>query len=121
MTAKIRPWEETWSVRDDTAGEHDVHVEWGPDSHGRILAEERPDYGDSLGRARLAAAAPEMARLLLEKEWSGGDVNYATGSGRMWLPKCLVCGGVKAHPQAGSSGHRKDCRLVAVLRKAGVL
>lgn len=51
-------------------------------------------------RARLAAAAPEMARLLVELE------RYECGQG-----KCGIC---------RVRGHEPDCRLIAVLRKAGV-
>jgi hypothetical protein len=48
------------------------------------------------GRARFAAAAPEMARLLLELDHSWG---------------CVFC---------RCAGHAPDCRYVAGLRKAGV-
>jgi hypothetical protein len=91
-----KPWEETWEwngedVRDPVAR---VAVLRGPTS-------------DEVGK--LAAAAPEMARLLLSLEWADGhwSVNHRGGG-------CLSCG------SARDEGHREDCRLVAVLRKAGV-
>jgi len=59
---------------------------------------------DCSERAKLAAAAPEMARLLLELEHSG---SVAGGT-------CPACG---AHPRE----HMTDCRWLAVMRKAGVL
>lgn len=58
-------------------------------------------------RARLIAAAPEMARLLLtrvDNTDSGKDSVH-------WY--CFACG--------HGGGHNDDCKLIAVLRKAGVL
>lgn len=69
------------------------------------------DYGDAPGpRARLAAAAPEMARLLLEIEFHSqeGDEGHLPSA-------CPICDGYEYR------GHKPDCRLVAVLRKAGVI
>lgn len=70
--------------------------------------------------ARLAAAAPDMARLLLELEWSGYEPDWGAG-------KCMSCGAIQpleydaaARTKDTSGGtHKPDCRLVAVLRKAG--
>lgn len=72
-------------------------------------------------RAALASAAPEMARLLLAAEWSGT---------RGWGPPCCPwCEGFAPDEQgeygkytkvANNTGHRSDCELLAVLRKAGL-
>ena len=53
---------------------------------------------------RLAATAPEMARVLLAVEWDGGT--------------CPSCGGTRDRHE--DDGHADDCALDAVLRKAGV-
>lgn len=53
-------------------------------------------------RAKLAAAAPEMARLLLELEYVDGET---------WA-FCPSCG--------SRDEHASDCKLMAALRKAGV-
>jgi hypothetical protein len=63
------------------------------------------DAGESLARARLAACAPEMARLLLSIEWDG-------------VLGCPVCSSYP--PLTGTAGHKQGCALAAVLRKAGV-
>ncbi len=91
----MKPWEETW--RQSEAYPEDVFGREG----GDILFEgvECSDQAHSHARAQLAAAAPEMARLLLELEWDHAE--------------CNICG--------GTHEHESDCRLVAVLRKAGVL
>jgi hypothetical protein len=113
-----RPWEETW----ERTERNDVEDEYQPVFCNPVLNDEPTEVFLGTGpRLQLAAAAPEMARLLLELEWAGEIVNYATGSSRMSLRTCAACGGVRPHPQAGSSGHHPDCRLGAVLRKAGVL
>lgn len=62
-------------------------------------------------RAQLAAAAPEMARLLIEVQWAGVLTYQYEGGGD---PCCPVCEGEEPR-------HEPDCKLVAVLRKAGVL
>ena len=58
-------------------------------------------------RARLAAAAPDMARVLLAIEWEGH------------LGLCPVCDGRR--PECEGEGHRAGCAWVAALRKAGAL
>lgn len=61
-------------------------------------------------RGKLAACAPEMARLLLESEWSGwNEEGYDP------------CGDVCQFCQANMrDGHAPDCALDTVLRKAGI-
>lgn len=97
----MKPWEETWEA------EHEDSLDYitrGPD--GFIAG-----FDDQKERATLAAAAPEMARVLLALEWKGAelgdDCTYAV---------CPSCGAYK-----GEVGHAPDCGLVAVLRKAGVV
>ena len=53
---------------------------------------------DTIARARLATAAPDMARVLLAIEWHHGE--------------CISC--FVMH------GHAPDCALDAALRRAGV-
>ncbi len=96
----MKPWEETWRLSEDTAGELDVYMDL--DEEGacrRVLASDSANDDDT-ARARLAAAAPEMARLLLEAQ--------------SWLDDSSAYHGT-------SGGRDFDARLVAVLRKAGVL
>lgn len=66
----MKVWEETWRARFETHCQHSIRLD-EPDVRGRILAdfleldddEQDPFQGR---RAKLAAAAPEMARLLLQ-------------------------------------------------------
>lgn len=88
----MKPWEETWYPYEDTAGELDVYRDI--DTEGscvRVLASDSARDEDK-ARAKLAAAAPEMARLLKNAEFMPGDFYV--------IPRPLV---------------------LAVLRKAGVL
>ncbi len=103
----MKPWEETWTAQRYV-------IEMADEAHrGRSLGQFIDDDDDpenpscDRDRAQLAAAAPEMARLLLTRADN-------TDSGRDdvdWY--CFAC------HQGG--GHAPDCRLVAVLRKAGVM
>lgn len=104
----MKPWEETWT----SDGESIRRV---GDGHFRLDA---VGVGaESEARAKLAAAAPEMARLLLELE---AVSDY-------YESKCPVCGAVADIHHADARGrvwrveHEPSCRWVAVLRKAGVL
>ncbi len=54
-----KPWEETWSVH------RGVLVSGTGDDHTNVLYEKNLDAPEHVARARLAAAAPEMARLLV--------------------------------------------------------
>ena len=60
-------------------------------------------------RARLAAQAPAMARLLVRLQWSGRD-------GRDNDVACPVCGGWES-----IGDHEPDCDLVKVLKAVGVI
>lgn len=68
---------------------------------------ERTDrFARDDARARLASAAPDMARVLLAVEWLG----FAEG--------CPECGASKSDPVPYM--HNGDCALDLALRKAGV-
>lgn len=88
----MKPHEETWEYDGD-------HIVMRGTDH-RLLWP-----GDS-ERAKLAAAAPEMATLLRDMEWSGDDERAGY--------YCPSCNGLQL------KGHRSDCRLEACLRKAGL-
>lgn len=61
-------------------------------------------------RAKLASAAPEMARVLLDIEWSARDATM-----------CPSCNGDVAPAYAGATfGHSLACELDAAIRKAGL-
>ena len=88
----MKVWEETWDENGDM-----------------------PDWSEhNNARAKLAACAPEMARMLLAVEWKGdaGD----------WGPACPFCHALE--PGLGNPGsvpgHRAGCELNALLKKAGV-
>ena len=102
------PWEEEWTWHDATYP-NSGHSGYVAFPAGRMAIQYDPaNYSQSEGaaRGRLAAAAPEMARMLLELEWIS---TYETID-------CRICGGEKT-----AGGHEPDCKLVAVLTKAGVL
>lgn len=120
----MKPWEETWRAEIWT---HDVGDPiWAiwTDAPREVVSVGVPfaefDRNEP-ERAKLAAAAPEMARLLLELQWSGSS----EGIRSEFLPRCPVCSGHRDNPFTGASGweggHKSDCRLAEVLRKAGVL
>lgn len=99
--AKLWWDEETWTADDvDVLGTHE-HATDFPVAEFQATA-MGPD------RAKLAAAAPEMARLLLALEWAGNIGQGGYG--------CAECSGEARHKK-----HYPDCALLAVLRKAGVL
>lgn len=100
MSEDRKPWEETWMVGPNG---DDVGM---PLEHGRVTVAFGPMAEDD---ARLAAAAPDLARALLAVEWSGV-------SGYHRVPGCPSCGS----PQS-SMKHDKHCELDAALRKAGII
>ncbi len=72
------------------------------------------------GRLRLAAAAPEMARLLLELEWVT-DSN-SNGPREEWCPWCDHRRGYTPLPEESlDREHLSGCLWLAVMRKAGVI
>ncbi len=109
-------WEETWRVQDDGYVATDaapVAFSWVANfcefpGHPGFQPIERQ-------RAQLAAAAPEMARLLLSLE---EHQTYEETT-------CATCGGystcTNSKPDVWYIEHEPDCKWVAVLRKAGVI
>jgi hypothetical protein len=90
-------WEETWTTTEDglrveCEGYLADFSEFGP---GTVPGAD----DEAFARARLAAAAPEMAQLLepLSRR-----------------PYCAFCKAARA------DGHTDDCKLMAVLKKAGI-
>lgn len=118
MNFDPKPLEETWAAifpyEDPDGGTWEVVLEGT-----EVLRADVPH--ESV--ARLAAAAPEMARLLLEIQWSSRDEGGST---------CPSCYAEAYVPPARYDAdgkylgytegtHDPDCALAAVLRKAGVL
>lgn len=104
----MKPWEETWranAIKDTT---DNVDITTG--NHERIFhsINDADESDAAWARLQLAAAAPEMARLLLAMH-----ERHSHGRLSEWCP-APGCG-------VGAGGHEPDCALVAVLRKAGVL
>ncbi len=127
MKAHEETWELTEDWVDDDGKRHTNDVINGSSTEVFLSA------SDSYDRLRLAAAAPEMARLLLELQWAGDEGGY---DGRPCCPCCYALPPEKVHrPSVRIDAytrteardeilygkHSDDCRLVAVLRKAGVL
>ena len=103
--ATVKPWEENWGVsRLDatTLDEGDLQCARFTRLH------EREQEQVSADRAKLAAQAPAMARLLLKHQW----VKDESGDGRRYCPAC---------PMDEEQGHYDNCEILAVLRAAGVL
>jgi hypothetical protein len=104
----MKAWEETW--RQSEAYPGDVFGDGG----GDILFEGTTSDNEAHARAKLAAQAPAMARLLLKLQ----KVVFAVG----WenVGGCAAC-----HDGSGWTGdpveHTPDCELAAVLRAAGVV
>jgi hypothetical protein len=114
----VKPIEETW-IADDCAGLY-LRTLTG---EGRLDVENMPGLGEfwnaddmtpeataiDAARAKLAAEAPLMARMLLAKEWSDDGT-------------CDECGGWE-HPEASPSdevvGHRVDCAWLKLMRRLG--
>lgn len=89
-----KPWEETWTFDDDNSA---VHF---PDhTSGLQLGGAPVENSVAMGRLQLAAAAPEMARMLMRV----ADLPHNDD--------CPVC---------NTWPHADECKLILVLRKAGV-
>jgi hypothetical protein len=88
VTEPKKPWEEEWSY----------------DSATWSLVHEPQEVTDArnTGRAKLASAAPDMARMLLTIQW-GVD-------GFCWSCR-----------EDMTRKHKPDCEWVRVMRKAGVI
>ncbi len=114
----MKPWEETWSAEDnvvtfDDRGEHERHASEGvfgrfqSGAYDLIDSTERDNE-----RARLAACAPDLVRVLLDVEWAGRN---------QWgIAVCPRCGGEEYFEGELRTGHLEYCALDAALRKAGV-
>jgi len=120
----VTTWEETWTT--GHRGEQDVVTTADGEWVARFSPAPGVDPDYEAARARLAAAAPDMARELLDVEWCGManiDIEYD-------LPACPSCNGIdpsgsdsqikKAESELFTVGHKTDCALDAALRKAGV-
>jgi hypothetical protein len=97
-------WDEEWRLDGN-----DVYL-------GAVGPTLQAGYGDGLDRdrARLAAAAPAMARLLLSLEWPEPSHDSQP-------VVCHFCR--REHPdvdEPGPDAHAPDCRWLAVMRAAGV-
>lgn len=107
----MKPHEETWE-----ALAFSVECK---NSLGQNVAWARFDFDpatiwESEARAKLAAQAPAMARLLLEL--------LKGVSGQMESEWCPVCyAGIPGMGKLERKGHKPDCALVSVLRDAGVI
>lgn len=122
MSGKV--WDEHWDLLREAG--HLVGLdmdEEGGGARGGILDfapvhMNDPEYDDAVARAKLAAAAPEMARLLLEVEWAGLDVEVNGGGddpiGRADFPVCYFC-----RQEAARGEHASDCRWLAWARRIG--
>lgn len=91
-----KPWEETWTAAIGGASIIFDGEDW---PLFRSFAEARSEH------AKLATAAPELARALLSVEW----VNHYDGS-----TECPWCHALE------EDGHDDTCPRQAALRKAGV-
>jgi hypothetical protein len=98
MSDAPKPWLETWTVEDETI--YFDHPNRAGAFHGDASHED-----EDRARAKLAAAAPEMARLLLKLEIVGDGAGY-----------CPAC-----HVLRPDLPHKDSCEWVTVLTKAGVL
>lgn len=100
-----KPHEETWRFCPSEA--HSGFVAF-PQGGEMVVKYDPANYSHDEGaaRARLAAQAPAMARLLLKVEW-------VIREGEL---RCTMCGWLKVEGE-----HATDCELAAVLRAAGVL
>jgi len=80
-------------------------TDWEAEDFVDVWFDSRPEVlNERLARQRLASAAPDMARVLLEIEYSPND-------GIWFCPSCDC---------RVTDGHAPDCALDAALRKAGV-
>jgi len=102
----MKPHEETWTA---DRKEHGWHI--GPQPDGRCSMFANTDattHARQEQTAKLIAAAPEMARMLLAREWDSEDC-------------CPSCGAVRVlsgpFPRAE---HAADCAWTALMKKAGL-
>lgn len=107
-TAKPRVLEEDWNVVTDADGHVDVALYVDGEYNSTIF--QNNDVGDrARSRASLAAAAPEMARMLLSLEFPCHNEHGED--------TCAHCDAT----QVEASPHSKDCPWLSLMQKAGVL
>lgn len=114
-----KPHEETWGVTEHGR----VSIAGEPGKGGREILCDAYTATPDLARARLAAQAPAMARLLLAVEWAGSGEEGAR------CPSCLADAYVPPviydadgkYVSFTPGKHDGDCELAAVLRAAGVM
>ena len=115
----MKVWEETWVANRNM-------VDLGEPGCGPNLGSFNSDLDETdpmcdRNRANLAAAAPEMARLLLELEWGGSAWDY--GGSKETCLTCSAMAGSKFSDGATMrepDQHETDCRWLALMKKAGV-
>lgn len=107
-----KPWEETWCadsgrvyMDDEASYRVAVFDRRDPEAKSSELVEL--DYAS----ARLAAASPEMARLLLDLEWVSLE-------NEVWCPSCSAV--ERWDTPRPKREHTVDCRWLAVAKKAGL-
>lgn len=98
-----KPWEETWAVeREDLIaddGTRSLAPWWNVSRSATSLV--GTEFREEA--AKLVAAAPDMARVLLDIEWSAEEGRFC--------PSCL---------HGRGEGHSDACALKAALMKAGL-
>jgi len=94
------PTQETWRIGTEDPTALNATVPGDPIEHWIADFDDLRDdnAANDIARARLASAAPDMARVLLAVEWKL----------RTWCPSCEEY-----------EEHGPDCSLDAALRKAG--
>jgi hypothetical protein len=91
---------------------------WINDAGNRPVA--CADYDGDETHAKLMAAAPELARVLVAVEWLGDSDRHG--------PYCVACNGLQPCTENASApvyygariGHYPECTLLAALVKAGL-
>jgi hypothetical protein len=105
----VKAHEETWEVRADETGQHregDVFLVGSPRAVLRPFGNARYREGvTAADRAKLAAAAPEMARLLLE----------------FYRIEDRGCFSLECNGPFDDGTHDATCEVRILLEKAGVL
>ncbi len=108
---------ETWNVGHDDeltfVAIGGSHYECG-DEVIALMTDMEIGHPNIEARARLAACAPEMARLLLEKEWGSFDEMSNAMPGHP-VSSCMSCTANMLEPD-----HDPDCRWLALMKKAGL-
>lgn len=110
-----KPWEETWGWQ---AAHSSMQSGWVTTPHGGsvgVFYKPGSSFEDAEARGRLAAAAPDMARVLLAIEWGVDRAEYGGA-----CPSCDCFNPDGDAPLGYAKGHEPACALDAALRKAGV-